>query len=364
LALWQWACHELLKTPGLQEVVLVVPGPYLATVTRPDFIPASIGFKTVSGGFRRQDSVLAGVEQTDPSCTVVMIHDGARPFPPPVSQTILMDASRGEGIVFGLPVVDSLRRAPLANGKHQVTEPVDRTNLWSAQTPQIAPRAMVLQALHDAEAKGVTVTDEAEALGLISVPVKFELGSKQNIKVTYPSDFDEAEDFLVRRASMVAPRRTRIGSGHDVHKLVEGRRLVLGTVTIPHSHGLLGHSDADAVVHALCDALLNAIGEEDIGTLFPDTDQSLANADSHVFLRAVMERVKASGLSVGNVSIVVLAESPKLKPYKQAMRTALAELLECKPSDVGVAAGTMEGMGPVGRGEAIEVHATVLLQDN
>ena len=154
----------------------------------------------------------------------------------------------------------------------------------------------------------------------------------------------------------------RIGEGWDIHALVEGRPLVLGGVHLPYSKGLLGHSDADALLHAITDALFGAAGMGDIGTHFPDTAAAFKGADSAVLLAEAVRRVRAQGYSIGNVDSTIIAQAPKLAPHIAAMRTRIAELLGIAPDCVNVKAKTAEKMGPVGEGLAIEARAVVLLQ--
>ena len=154
----------------------------------------------------------------------------------------------------------------------------------------------------------------------------------------------------------------RIGEGWDIHALVEGRPLMLGGVHVPYSKGLLGHSDADALLHAITDALFGAAGMGDIGTHFPDTDAAFKGADSSVLLAEAARRVRAQGYSIGNVDSTIIAQAPKLAPHIAAMRTRIAELLGIAPDCVNVKAKTAEKMGPVGQGLAIEARAVVLLQ--
>jgi 2-C-methyl-D-erythritol 2,4-cyclodiphosphate synthase len=157
------------------------------------------------------------------------------------------------------------------------------------------------------------------------------------------------------------PMAIRIGNGYDIHRLVEGRPLILGGVTLPHSHGLDGHSDADVLTHAIMDALLGALSLGDIGLYFPPGDPEWAGADSLKLLAQVNAMVQERGWTVGNVDSVIVAEQPKMKPHIEAMRTQLATVLGVDPSQVGVKATTNEGLGPVGRQEGIAVHAVALL---
>ncbi|QQE65450.1 2-C-methyl-D-erythritol 2,4-cyclodiphosphate synthase [Leptolyngbya sp. BL0902] len=153
----------------------------------------------------------------------------------------------------------------------------------------------------------------------------------------------------------------RIGNGYDIHRLVEGRPLILGGITIPHHQGLDGHSDADVLTHAIMDALLGALSLGDIGLYFPPGDPQWAGADSLKLLAQVNAMVQERGWAVANVDTVIVAEQPKMKPHIEAMRTQLATVLGVDPSQVGVKATTNEGLGPVGRQEGIAVHAVALL---
>ena len=153
----------------------------------------------------------------------------------------------------------------------------------------------------------------------------------------------------------------RIGEGWDVHQLVTGRPLVLGGITIPHSHGLLGHSDADALLHAITDALLGAAALGDIGRHFPDTDAQFRGADSWQLLREAAQRVRQAGYAIGNVDSTVLAQAPKLAPHIEAMRLRIAQALDVEVSQVNVKAKTAEKIGPVGQGQSMEAQSVVLL---
>lgn len=153
----------------------------------------------------------------------------------------------------------------------------------------------------------------------------------------------------------------RVGIGYDIHRLVDGRRLMLGGVEIPHDRGLLGHTDADVALHALTDALLGAAGLPDIGDLFPDTDPAFKGADSRNLLTEVMLKVRDKGFAIGNIDLIVHAEVPRLSPYKRRMVESIAGVLKCSPEQVSVKAKTNEGLGPVGQVDAIACTAVVLL---
>jgi 2-C-methyl-D-erythritol 2,4-cyclodiphosphate synthase len=184
-----------------------------------------------------------------------------------------------------------------------------------------------------------------------------------NIKVTWPSDFALAERWMTNpmNPSSASTTTLRIGEGWDIHALVEGRPLMLGGVHVPHTHGLLGHSDADALLHAITDALLGAAGLGDIGKHFPDTDVKFKGADSAVLLQEAATRVRSRGFTVANVDATIVAQAPKMAPHIDAMRERIASLLGVQVDDVNVKAKTSEGMGPVGLKQAIEARAVCLL---
>lgn len=160
----------------------------------------------------------------------------------------------------------------------------------------------------------------------------------------------------------MAEQKYRIGIGYDIHRLVEGRELIIGGVKITHEKGLLGHSDADVLVHAIIDALLGAVALDDIGTLFPDTDPQYKDADSMVLLRNVYRKVHAEGYSIGNIDSNIIAQNPKMMPYIPKMKDALASLLGLEPTDISIKAKTKEKLDAVGESKAIEANAVVILE--
>ena len=208
-------------------------------------------------------------------------------------------------------------------------------------------------------ANGAAGTDEAALAEQAGFEVRVVEGSPGNIKITTPDDLVLARQRLAGSGGGVAP--ARIGVGYDSHRFVEGRRLVLGGVVIPHGRGLAGHSDADAVCHAVTDAVLGAAALGDIGRHFPDTEPRWKDADSIALLAEAARLVARAGFAVGNVDVVVVAEEPKLSPHADAMRARLAAALEAPVGAVSVKGKTNEGMGEIGRGEGLVVHAVALL---
>jgi 2-C-methyl-D-erythritol 4-phosphate cytidylyltransferase/2-C-methyl-D-erythritol 2,4-cyclodiphosphate synthase len=282
----------------------------------------------------------------------------------------------------------------------RVAATLDRADKWLAQTPQMFRLGALRAALAAHQGSGFAgITDEASAIERSGAQPLLVPGSASNFKITYPADFALAEALLAQRqaapepsapAHSLAPAAPstpqapaamnpvnpaptpapssplglglRIGEGWDIHALVPGRPLILGGIHIPHPSGLLGHSDADALLHAITDALLGAAALGDIGTLFPDTDARFAGADSAQLLAHAMQRVAAQGYLVLNLDTTVIAQAPKLAPYKAAMQARIAAVLGLQPSQVNVKAKTAEKMGPVGQGLAIECRAVALLQ--
>ena len=306
------------------------------------------------GGVTRQDSVRAGLEALAPfDPEVVLVHDAARPFVPAGTIPALLDAlSRVPGAVPAVPVADTLKRA--AAGRIEATVP--RDGLFRAQTPQ-AFRFQPLLGLHRQHVSRSGATDDASLLEHAGFPVEIVPGDENNIKLTFPED-------LVRLERVLSPAMLpRVGTGFDVHVLQAGRPLVLCGVTVPHSLGLAGHSDADVGIHALCDAIYGALAEGDIGRHFPPSEATWKDANSARFLRHAAGRIAAHGGRLANADVTLICEQPKITPHATTMQTRLADLLGVAPDQVSVKATTTERLGFPGRGEGIAAQAvaTVLL---
>lgn len=303
----------------------------------------------VDGGERRQDSVRHAFERIDQRSEVVVIHDAARPL---VTDSLIrrtIDAAFAAGAaIAALRASDTVKRADAAG---RVAETLPRDRIYLAQTPQ----AFRVDVLRHALTIRADATDEAALAEQSGHPVQLVDGDPRNVKITTPEDLALAERLLG------APSGLRIGNGYDLHRLVEGRPLVLGGVTIPFDKGLLGHSDADVICHAITDAILGAAGAGDIGRHFPDTDAAWKDADSVDLLRRAAAIVAAAGYTVVNVDVVVVAQRPKLAPHADAIRARVAAALGCDPLQVSVKGKTNEGVDSVGAGEAIAAHAVALL---
>lgn len=354
------AVLPFVHSPRVGEVVVVLPpdalGEPAAALRTVD--PA---LKIAAGGPRRQDSVAAGLSLVSEGTEIVLVHDGARPFCPAclIARTIDAAAACGAAIP-ALEASDTVKDVRAEDDALFVRATLPRERIRLAQTPQ-AFRREVLAAAVALGRTGVDATDEAALAERAGHRVRIVAGDPRNIKVTTPDDLARA-DTMAGSAAMVSAV-PRVGLGYDTHRLADGRPLVLGGVTVPHARGLVGHSDADAVCHAVTDALLGAAAAGDIGQHFPDADPRWRDASSVDLLAQVVALVQGRGFAVGNVDVVVIAERPKLAPHIPGMRARLAAVLGVDRERVSVKAKTGEGLDAVGRGEAIAVHAVVLLMD-
>ncbi len=306
------------------------------------------------GGPDRQDSVWNGVQALGDECGYVLIHDGARPLVDPATvEAVCRDALEYGAATAAVPSKDTCK---LAGPDGFVESTPDRERLWAVQTPQAFRRELYLYGLERARALGRSYTDDCQLVEAAGGRVRLTKSGYQNFKLTTP------EDLLLARA-MVGERSgaMRIGSGYDVHRLASGRDLILGGVRVPYDRGLLGHSDADVLAHAIADSLLGAAALGDIGQLFPDNDPQYQGADSLELLGQVCQLVRARGYGVANIDATLIAQKPKLAPYIPEMRERLATACGLQVGQVSVKATTEEGLGFTGRGEGIAASAVCLL---
>ena len=307
----------------------------------------------VAGGATRQQSVANGLAALPAETTLVGVHDGARPLiDPDTVAAVIETAAECGAAAAAVPVKDTLKRTD-ADGI--ILDTPDRANLWRVQTPQVFERAALCAAMDAAMAAGKDYTDDCQLMEAAGHKVKLVKGLDTNLKLTTP------EDIALAKALMKESNKMRIGHGYDVHKLVEGRDLILGGVKIEYEKGLLGHSDADVLTHAVMDALLGAAALGDIGKLFPDNDPAYQGADSIALLRRVVERLNEAGYKIGNIDATVLCQRPKLAPHIPQMRQILADACGVDVTCVSVKATTEEGLGFTGSGEGIAAHCVCLL---
>lgn len=300
----------------------------------------------VIGGEDRQASALHGLQALPADCEIALIHDGARPF---VTGEIIERAKksaleRGSGVA-AVPARDTIKKA---DAQGLVLETPDRSTLFQVQTPQ-AFRVKDLLVAHEKAEK--RYTDDAALMEAAGFPVHLTLGGYDNIKLTSPEDMKMACGLFI----------PRIGTGFDAHRLAENRELWLGGVLIPYEKGLLGHSDADAALHALSDALLGAAAMGDIGKLFPDKDPKYKGISSIILLEEVCNRIREKGFEIGNADVTIVCQAPKLAPYIPKMRETIARAMKVPLDRVSVKATTTEKMGYEGSGEGISAQAAALL---
>jgi 2-C-methyl-D-erythritol 4-phosphate cytidylyltransferase/2-C-methyl-D-erythritol 2,4-cyclodiphosphate synthase len=315
----------------------------------------------VSGGADRQTSVLRGLEALAPlSPDIVLIHDAVRPFvTTEMINATVAALSRHAAVIVGTPVVDTVKRADAAG---RIVDTVPREGLWRAATPQGFHFPVILDAHRRAASAGVTtLTDDGAVAEWAGLPVHMVAGTGDNMKLTTADDFTEAEKRLTAEAFLRLPD-VRVGIGYDVHALEPGEAVTLGGIAIPHTHRLKGHSDADAALHALTDAILGCIGDGDIGRHFPPSDPQWRGAPSSVFLADAVRRVRERGGIVAHCDITIIAEAPRIGPYREAMRAEIADICDIALDRVGVKATTNEGLGFTGRREGIAAMATATVR--
>jgi 2-C-methyl-D-erythritol 4-phosphate cytidylyltransferase/2-C-methyl-D-erythritol 2,4-cyclodiphosphate synthase len=312
------------------------------------------GWSSALGGATRALSVQSGLKALEdrPADEPVLVHDAARPFVREATIMSLLAALKpADGAIPALPVADTLKRA--LPGERALTTP--REHLWRAQTPQAFPRDRLMRAY--AEWSGPQEpTDDAQVVEATGGRVALVQGDPGLLKLTYPEDFAMAEQLAG------TARITRVGQGFDAHRWGPGESVWLCGVEIAHDETLIGHSDADAGLHALTDALLGAVGEGDIGDHFPPTDPQWKGAASDRFLIHAADLVRAKGGVIINVDVTLICERPKIKPHRAAMRQRLAEILALPLDRVSVKATTTEKMGFTGRGEGLAAQAIVAVE--
>lgn len=304
--------------------------------------------QVVEGGKLRHESVYQGLLSLPKDVDYVVIHDAARPF---VSQKIIDDTLEQvllyNAVVVGVPPKDSMLKAPgNEGGTGWASDYLNRQELVSVQTPQAFSKEWIMEAMTKAAAAGNFGTDDGSLILKAGYPLRVIAGDYHNNKITTREDL---------------PLETRVGNGFDVHQLVEGRKLILGGVDIPHEKGLLGHSDADVLAHAIMDALLGAAGAGDIGRHFPDTSQAYKDISSLVLLEQVSDILKERGYTIGNIDATLLCQRPKLAGYMKAMEENLARTLGIGMDQIGVKATTTEKLGFTGREEGIACTAVCLI---
>ena len=351
-------CRAFLDLESIRWVAVAAPTDYLQhtiDLLRLHLAPDHMARMLFTvGGVTRQDSVRAGLNALPAEIELVLVHDAARPL---VDQAIILRCLHGAvrfgAVIAATPVKDTLKKVADSG---LIRETVDRTSLWQAQTPQAAQRGLLERAFAEADRNQFVGTDEASLLEAAGIPVQVVEGGERNFKITRPEDLQVAAALLTEEQEM------KIGHGFDAHRLVSGRKLILGGVEVDFELGLDGHSDADVVAHALIDALLGALGSGDIGRHFPDSDPQYKGIDSLLLLAHAQQLVEAQGYALGNADLTIVCQRPKLAPHLAGMQINLARCCKVAPAAVNIKATTTENMGYTGRGEGIAAHAVVLLR--
>ncbi len=360
-------CLRMVNDTGMAYKTIVAVGADEVAMTEAllkDYYEYFAGLQTtvVAGGAERTDSVknalaLAGSEGW------IAVHDGARPFAgTEVFERTLQAAQQTGAAIAAVPVKNTIK---VVDADGFVVNTPQRSSLMAVQTPQIFKAQLLQRAYCDENLKGAAVTDDASLVERLGVKVAVALGSYENIKITTPEDLLLAEKICADRGmtmmqSLKMPQ-FRVGSGYDVHRLTQNRKLILCGVEVPYELGLDGHSDADVAVHALMDALLGAAALGDIGKHFPDTDERFKGADSMKLLEHVLALLKERCWRVNNADVTIIAQKPKLAGYIPAMRDKLAKAMGLDADAVNVKATTTEKLGFTGRGEGIAAEAVVSL---
>lgn len=328
-------CEAFLKNKNIDAVAVV------CSAEDKQAMKELLGKKVtlIQGGATRGESVFNGLTWAKDKFDKVLIHDGARPFiEQETIDLVIASIAKGVGAVAGVKAIDTIKQCS-PDGFVESTP--NRENLWQAQTPQ----GFITDEIFDAyKIAGFELTDDAAVFEKCGGKIKMVLSSLKNKKITTHEDL---------------PKMFLSGIGYDVHQLVEGRKLILGGEEIPHTLGLLGHSDADVLLHAICDALLCAIGDGDIGKHFPDSDPKFKGISSMILLKEVAALVNKKGFKVVSVGAIIAAQKPKLAPYIQKMNENIASVLEIEVSRVNVAATTTEHLGFEGEEKGISARAIV-----
>ena len=338
------SCALFAAHPAVDELVLVAGGnrPQCEAIAAACPKPCTV----VQGGATRADSVRSGLAAAKGQ--LVAIHDAARPFAGAEIITAALQAAAESGAAApAVPVKDTIK---VADKDGKVVATPDRATLYAVQTPQCFDRALYLRALEAVSGeKASLVTDDCSLFELAGLPVTLTAGDYANLKITTKEDLQKEKTM-------------RIGHGYDVHRLVEDRKLILGGVEVPYEKGLLGHSDADVLLHAVMDAVLGAAALGDIGQHFPDTDPAYKGADSLALTREVAKIIAAHGYKVGNIDATILCQRPKLAPHIPAMRQNIADAFGLPLDAVSVKATTEEHLGFTGEGLGIAAHAVALIE--
>ncbi len=349
----QRTLQNVAKLEGLKEIILVVADgeqDYMAEHIK--VLELTVPIQIVLGGAERQDSVACGLKAFDESTDIVLVHDGARPLASTEMFSAVAEAANIYGAAtVGVPATDTIKRV---DAEHAVIETLKRSELYQIQTPQGFQKELFTEAHEKAHDSNYLGTDDVSLVEYLGKPVHIVEGDYCNIKVTTPNDIAVAKRYLG-----IEDKRMRVGFGYDIHQLKAGRPCILGGVHIESELGPDGHSDADVLIHALMDAMLGAAGLRDIGYYFPPEDDQYKGISSMLLLEKVNSLLKERGLQAYNIDIMVISETPKLKPHIDTMKANLQSVLEIPLERISIKATTNEMLGAIGRCEGIAAQAVV-----
>lgn len=351
----QWVIERSLRAfesmPGISEVILTLPKAEIKTARKK--LQPFPKLKVIAGGSSRAESVWNGIKASSKTSDWIMVHDGARPLVSRENIQRLISFAKGKkAVLLAKPVVATLKESFDGSTVHKT---IDRKNIYEAETPQLVQKKLLVQA-YKRNKNAFQATDEASLVEDLGVTVNVLPSTSWNPKITH------FEDFLLAEAYLTKGKALRTGLGRDLHRLVEGRKLIIGGIHIPSDKGSLGHSDGDVLLHAISDAILGTIGQGDIGDWFSDKNQKLKGMDSSLILKKVLEKARSSGWMPDHVDSVIILEKPKLGNYKTKIARNLARLLNLPVEQVSVKAKTMEGLGPEGQGLALSCETIVTMK--
>ena len=368
--LWRWSVDVMLAAPNLQNLCLVINASYRAEYEKE--CPSDPRIILAEGGSSRTQSVCNGVEALNSilhPAPITLIHDAARPFLQlDQVQKALRTMKEDQAVMtFALPITETLRRSEPQT--ENAADVVDRENLWAIQTPQIFKHDALVKSFDYWETKKNSAdfapTDETQLASATGFKVTFFRGTRDNIKITTADDMTFADKILKTHEQNTPQPDIRVGSGFDVHRFDIDRSVDEGAmlcgIHIPNTHPLKGHSDADVALHALVDAMLGAISAGDIGDHFPPTNPKWKGANSDIFVQEALRLIDEKNGQILNIDLTLICETPKISPYKNAMRRRLSEMCNITEDRINVKATTTEGLGFTGRKEGIAASAQISL---
>jgi 2-C-methyl-D-erythritol 4-phosphate cytidylyltransferase/2-C-methyl-D-erythritol 2,4-cyclodiphosphate synthase len=347
------------KAKTIDEVILVLPSGDMVSARKVliDQYGLNKVTKIVAGGKERQDSVRNGLAAVNNKCDLILVHDAVRPF---VTEKMIREVVAAAKVAGAASVGVKAKDTIKETGKDKVvTITIPRNNLWITQTPQAFKLQTLKKAYKKAYDEKFYGTDDASLVERMGIKVKMVAGSYDNIKITTPEDLEMARALIRNKSG--GKMKIRIGCGYDSHRFVAGRKLILGGVKIPFNLGLDGHSDADALIHAVCDALLGAAGSGDIGRHFPDSDPQYKDISSKVILGRVRKIIADKDFIINNIDATIIMEKPKVTSFVDKMIANIAKVLKIPAADINIKAKTNEQMGFIGRGEGVAAMAVATL---